>query len=491
MSDFDNAMYRYRKPFGPPSIATPPFLPQVDVSQQMDDTPPPPPMTDAPPPMPAPSPTRASAVPPPAPQPDLPPAPALPPQPGKPSLGRQIGGTALKVLGLGELGERVEHPGYVPQMEQYNRQMQRREALSKQNTEAASAEWQRAHAEVFRRQTAAKEKTPKEQFDELMQVPGMTPEMANRRLLGGKPADTKYITHGSDQGVFDTDTGRDVVTGAPKPKALKFDHFTDENTGDVTSIGFDPDTGEVTSTKHFPGIAKKRPAVNVSVQDKAGERDAVNRVLSDPRVQGDWSKISALGFGEVQKIAGTYAGNVWQLTPKAQATENKLTDLKGDDNRRVNSANTAVTQIQRAIEQIDNVQKTHPGLTGWLGNQGARVEDFFGKTPAEIAQADSAIESAVALQPGQHNFRSIQAAEAFKKALGIDPKSGKADGSRQWLKNPAAAKAALMEVLKFNQSLRDNILNKKKSAPAGQPSVGAGSVVQTPNGAVDLTQFHK
>ena len=116
MSDFDNAMYRYRKPFGPPSIATPPFLPQVDVSQQTDDTPPPPPMTDAPPPMPAPSPTRASAVPPPAPQPDLPPAPALPPQPGKPSLGRQIGGTALKVLGLGELWERVEHPGYVPQM---------------------------------------------------------------------------------------------------------------------------------------------------------------------------------------------------------------------------------------------------------------------------------------------------------------------------------------------------------------------------------------
>lgn len=57
---------------------------------------------------------------------------------------------------------------------------------------------------------------------------------------------------------------------------LKFEHFTDDNTGDVTTVGFDPTTGKAVSTDTQRGIAKKRPQV-ISV---------TNQIANDPENVG-------------------------------------------------------------------------------------------------------------------------------------------------------------------------------------------------------------
>lgn len=53
----------------------------------------------------------------------------------------------------------------------------------------------------------------------------------------------------------------DIIKEHAKNPKLNFEHFTDENTGDVTTVGFDPATGKPVSQVVTPGIAKKRAPV--------------------------------------------------------------------------------------------------------------------------------------------------------------------------------------------------------------------------------------
>ena len=124
--------------------------------------------------------------------------------------------------------------------------------------------------------------------------------------------------------------------------------------------------------------------------------------------------------------------------------------------KQVTAAETTGDMAKKASDAIDAFVKAHPDLVGGVAehpiNAGKRkMETWAGTEPADIGDVDTALASVAALQPGQHNFRSIQALEEFKRNLGIDPRTGKPDGSRAWLINPEKAKQGLKAVAEFNQ----------------------------------------
>jgi len=212
-----------------------------------------------------------------------------------------------------------------------------------------------------------------------------------------------------------------------------------------------------------PPLAKaaldaKRERPERPPNEAAQKGQAINRAFVDSG--NDWNKV----LDNVR--AGKYTDYAGDIAEHAQ----KMTQLKPDAQRKVVAADTTAQQVQAAIDGIDEVTKAHPDLVGPvtqhpLNALNRRVQTFAGSEPADVGTVDSILETAAALQPGQHNFRSIGALADFKKSLGIDPRTGKADGSRAWLANPEKAKAALKAVLDFNQRLKDNTLKE-----AGQGS---------------------
>lgn len=61
-----------------------------------------------------------------------------------------------------------------------------------------------------------------------------------------------------------------TATQKEKPdKKLVFQHFTDENTGDVTTVGFDPVTGKEMTSTTIKGVAKKKAQPGVTLSPEA------------------------------------------------------------------------------------------------------------------------------------------------------------------------------------------------------------------------------
>jgi hypothetical protein len=56
-----------------------------------------------------------------------------------------------------------------------------------------------------------------------------------------------------------------IIQNQGKAPKLNFEHFTNENTGDVTTVGYDPISGEEKSRSVIKGVAQKRPAASISV----------------------------------------------------------------------------------------------------------------------------------------------------------------------------------------------------------------------------------
>ncbi len=211
-----------------------------------------------------------------------------------------------------------------------------------------------------------------------------------------------------------------------------------------------------------------RAAVARPEDRKRGESAALDKVLR--AAGGDYQKAISLGYDKVTELAGEHAAKVWEGLTKQSQTQTKIDEGTAQEKQRRDSANTTVEAAKRAIQLIDEVQKTHPNYTGaGIGKRiVSGVRSATSTEPDIFGAADTALESAAALQPGQHGFRSQGALDNFKRALGIDPKTGKATGSREWLRNPEKTKAALREIARFNETLMRN-LGKGRQQDAQPP----------------------
>ncbi|HXI85269.1 MAG TPA: hypothetical protein VNL17_14405 [Verrucomicrobiae bacterium] len=209
--------------------------------------------------------------------------------------------------------------------------------------------------------------------------------------------------------------------------------------------------------------------VNEGQQEKISENRAINQAFND--AGGDWNKV----LDNVR--AGKYPDYGSQIADHAQ----KMAKLPSDSARRVASADATVDQVKEAIDAVKRFTTAHPDLVGPAINPTnpmqshplnaltRRAVTAAGAEPADIGEVDTALESALALQPGQHNFRSQSALDNFKKAAGVDPRTGKADGSRGWLVNPDKVISALQGISDFNQKLKRDIIS---TTSGGTPATG-------------------
>lgn len=213
-------------------------------------------------------------------------------------------------------------------------------------------------------------------------------------------------------------------------------------------------------------FAEYPPSYTVKVgaeDDKRALRKATNDAFR--AAGGDWNRVMEMARAGL--VNPDFASDIFDQAEK-------MSKLPADAQRRVASADATSDQVNVAVQAIREFVASHPDLVG----SGIKdpvtgikrwAETKLGIEPADIGAVDAALESAAALQPGQHNFRSIQALSEFKKALGIDPRTGKADGSRAWLVNPEKAIGALQGVSNFNQSLKQNIQRAGHQIPTGSP----------------------
>jgi hypothetical protein len=238
----------------------------------------------------------------------------------------------------------------------------------------------------------------------------------------------------------------------------KADNKTPQNEAQIALAAQDPDPAvsgpakAALSALAAQHLAERPPRQPTAAEEKLAVDSAIRDAYN--RAGGDWNRVltnaRSMQYGNYNSDIADHA--------------QKMTTLPTDAQRKVAAADTTVDQVQRAIQAIDEVTKTHPELVGPVTQHPInaltrKVETLAGSEPPDVGATDSILETAAALQPGQHNFRSIGALAEFKKALGIDPRTGKADGSRAWLQNPAKAKAALQQVADFNQRLKENTIS--------------------------------
>lgn len=204
------------------------------------------------------------------------------------------------------------------------------------------------------------------------------------------------------------------------------------------------------------------------------EKRILNRALNDEftKAGGDWNLV----------LENARSGKLSNPDFAAEIADHaeKMAKLPNEAQRKVAAADTTVDQVQRAIAAIDEAVKAHPELIGGVMEHPInaltrKTETVMGTEPADIGAVDSILETTAALQPGQHNFRSVGALGEFKKALGIDPRTGKPDGSRAWMINPEKAKAALQGVADFNQRLKDSTLKAAGRHPGSIQQNGANA----------------
>jgi hypothetical protein len=215
---------------------------------------------------------------------------------------------------------------------------------------------------------------------------------------------------------------------------------------------------------------------------KSAEESATDAVLS--AYQGDWAKVKAAGYDAVKNIAGIHAPKIWDTAGKAvaagakeQRADTKANQLPPAAARVTAAADSTIQQSQHAISLLGQMLKKNPsyfGPTLSMAELKRKYSDWNRTEPPEFGAVDTALESVMALQPGQHQFRSAAALDQFKRAAGIDPRTGKIS-SREWLKNPRKIIQGLRELSNFNANLKANTIKAsgKNPAPGGaQPPAG-------------------
>lgn len=275
-----------------------------------------------------------------------------------------------------------------------------------------------------------------------------------------------------DSNVIDED-GKVIYTAPEKVVKPTPTGLTGSERVAARAAGVDPDNPQgwtqgdaqkVQTELARQSLASRPVVINQGVEDKRAQRAAMNAAFQ--AAGGDWNKV--MDNARAGKVDPNYATDIFDQAEK-------MTKLPGDAQRRVASADATSDQVNTAVQAIDEFTKSHPDLVGSgfadpVTGIKRWIETKTGTEPPEIGAVDAALESAAALQPGQHNFRSVQALSEFKKALGIDPRTGKADGSRAWLVNPAKAKSALKSVADFNQRLKQDIQRTGGQIPTGPPA---------------------
>lgn len=221
--------------------------------------------------------------------------------------------------------------------------------------------------------------------------------------------------------------------------------------------------------------APQRPERNMAAEDKAAAAAAIRSAFQS--AGGDW-----------QKVIDAERSNPSQYGSDIVDHATKMLTLPPAIQTKVNAADTTADMAAKGIQQIKDFVAAHPDIVGSvtehpLAAGKRKVETWAGTEPADIGAVDTALASVAALQPGQHGFRSQQALEEFKKNLGIDPRTGKPDGSRAWLINPEKAIAGLQAVSDFNQSLKNNVL--KNAGRGGGAQSGGSKPLTDPAVAAD------
>ncbi len=204
-----------------------------------------------------------------------------------------------------------------------------------------------------------------------------------------------------------------------------------------------------------------------ALDDKRALQQAINQAFE--QAGGDWRKVAE--NARSGNVNPAYSADIFDHAEK-------LSKLPGPAATRFTSAEATQLQAQKAVDDIKQFVASHPemigsgfkdpitGITRWFKTK-AGIE------PPEIGAVDSALESVAALQPGLHGFRSLQSEVSFKHSLGIDPRTGKADGSRAWLVNPDKAISAIQDgLVDFNQTLKNSIERANGMAPTPVAKLG-------------------
>lgn len=236
-----------------------------------------------------------------------------------------------------------------------------------------------------------------------------------------------------------------------------------------------PSTGNKAADQLTQAQAKAALSAGRVPNEATQERQSKDQAIQDAfRDSGyDWNKVSEnVRNGKYGRFSSDIADHA-----------EKMGKLPAPLQTKVVAADSTKQQVQAAIDGIREVVKNHPELVGTAMKHPINAlirkgQTVVGGEPADVGAVDGILETAMALQPGQHNFRSIGALAEFKKSVGIDPRTGKADGSRGWLANPDKVIAGLQSIADFNENLKKNILRTAgrstgESAPATTPAPAA------------------
>ncbi len=401
---------------------------------------------------------------------------ATKPEAPKSNLAQRIGMAVLSMTRLAPAANQIIHPKWTEEEAAYERNvgaadkqlksaetaMGAQSLKEQREANAAYKDAQAAQTEVYKHQNDPHFGMTQIDPDQAKDyVPWMKPDEKGEYWISSAVANTlskpdkeaKPIVVPEGSSVVDT-SGKVIYKGAPK--AEKPQNVTNEYEGILR---------EFTGPDGQPDYAK----ANAEYNRRQTQRTLATRAPKEPSETKERSRAINAAFAASGNNWNTVLDNVRAGKFPDYAAEiadhaQKMTQLPTDTQRKVAAADTTIQQVQEAIDAIDEIAKNHPDMIGGVGTGnivGAAKRKFqttMGTEPPDIGAVDSILETTAALQPGQHNFRSVGALAEFKKALGIDPRTGKADGSRAWLVNPEKAKAALKSVAEFNQRLRDNTL---------------------------------
>lgn len=204
--------------------------------------------------------------------------------------------------------------------------------------------------------------------------PVISPEMADALPDMGLKAGTKI-----DPQIY-KGLAAVMAKSAAEPK-LRFEHFTNENTGDVTTVGFDPTSGTEKSRSVIKGVAKKRPQItNVNTQeanDPATIKYYVDQMKTNPDIFHDLQSKNA---GLAVRVAQEWSKQT-NLPQPIQLDAQTRTMESGSQNALQHVAN-----VRKLLADPD-IQKRLGPLLGRLGNVEQDVGSTVGLTDEEAQKA--------------------------------------------------------------------------------------------------------
>jgi len=433
------------------------------------------------------------------------------PVPQKSSFGRQLAAGLLRLapgINMTDIPDEVAHPGYTQESRQYAAnldQAKRAAAIEDQKYQRELTEEQRG----IQRRNVVRQEERDRQMDADRDSQRKQAEADKMRSLGARnvgpngfdlsPESAQdYTIEQGETGMYQVPTEakrardkaealgkevidvpqelratlgdkapRDQIVKASKKPRLAFKDYVDENTGDVTQVGFDPETGKEVSRQVIKGVAKKRPpaASSVSVQltpeaiDQAAQRYAQT------------GQMPTLGMG----AAGAAA---------RQAIMNRAGQIGGniaENSREYRAQSGSLAQLQRMSDNIMAFERTankNADLALTASKQVDRTGSPFINRVAQAVQTnawgDKDLQAfKVAVQTFANEYAKVMTNNGASGAV-TDTARKEADMLFSTTQNPKQFEAAIAQAKKDMENRRTGLHEQLAEIRGRQGSGGAG-----------------